>query len=79
MASRSHKPSDIESIRNRLRVAAEQSGMTQQEIGEAMGFRPSGARQAVSRILKVDSDYDPRLSTVLAFAQAIKRRLSDIL
>ena len=32
--------------------------MTQQEIGEAMGFNSS---RAVSRLLKQDSDYDPRL------------------
>jgi transcriptional regulator with XRE-family HTH domain len=79
MAGKSPKPNAIESVRDKLREAAEQSGMSQQAIGEAMGFNASGARQAVSRILKADSDYDPRLSTLLAFAQAIKRRLSDIL
>jgi len=79
MATKSPKPAPIESIRNKLREAAERSGKTQQEIGEAMGFSPSGARQAVSRILKADSDYDPRLSTLLAFAHAIKRSLNDLL
>lgn len=79
MASKGTKKNEIETVRNRLREAATASGMTQQEIGEAMGFDPSGARQAVSRILKADSDYDPRLSTLLAFAQAIKRPLGDLL
>ena len=79
MTTKPLKNPPIETIRNKLREAADQSGMTQQEIGEAMGFSPSGARQAVSRILKADSDYDPRLSTLLAFAKAIKRPLSDML
>jgi transcriptional regulator with XRE-family HTH domain len=78
MATRSKKDS-IESVRSKLREAAKQSGMTQQEIGEAMGFSPLGARQAVSRILKEGSAYDPRLSTLLAFCHAIKRSLSDLL
>jgi len=68
----------IEIIRRNMRSAAEESKMTQQEIGAAMGFAASGARQAVSRLLSTE-DYDPRLSTLLAFASAIKRRLSDIL
>jgi transcriptional regulator with XRE-family HTH domain len=53
--------------------------MTQQEIGEAMGFSPASARKAVSRLLNPEVDYDPRLSTLLAFASAIKRPLSDLL
>ncbi len=77
--AKSSKPNALESIRNKLRQAAKDSGMTQQEIGEAMGFTESGARQAVSRILKAGSDYDPRLSTLLAFAHAIKRPLSGLL
>jgi len=66
-------------IRANLRKAVEASGLPQQEIGEAMGFAPGGARQAVSRLLNPEVDYDPRLSTLLAFAEAIKRPLSDLL
>lgn len=69
----------IESLRTRLREAADESGMTQQEIGEAMGFDPTSARKAVSRLLNPKIDYDPRLSTLLAFAQAIERPLGDLL
>ena len=79
MSTKAAKPATIEAIRDSMRSAAEQSGMTQQEIGEAMGFSASGARQAVSRILKADSDYDPRLSTLLAFAKAIKKPLGELL
>ena len=78
MGKKSTKQS-IESIRAKLRRAAEASGLTQQDIGEAMGFQAGGARQAVSRLLNPDIDYDPRISTLLAFAAAIKRPLSDFL
>ena len=79
MSAKPAKANDIEAIRDKLRDAAAASGMSQQEIGVAMRFSPGGARQAVSRILRADSDYDPRLSTLLAFAEAVKRPLSDIL
>lgn len=68
-----------EAIRAKLRKAAEASGMTQQQIGEAMGFTASGARQAVSRLLNPEVEYDPRLSTLIEFAAAIRKPLSDIL
>jgi transcriptional regulator with XRE-family HTH domain len=78
MASKNQQLS-VEQVRDRLRKAAIASKMTQQEIGEAMGQSAGGARQAVSRLLNADIDYDPRLSTLLAFAAAIKRPLSDLL
>jgi len=79
MVTKPHKSNPIESIRDKLRAAAAESGLTQQEIGEAMGVSSSGARQTVSRLLLPGSDYDPRLSTLLAFAKAVKRPLSDLL
>ena len=69
----------IDSIRDRMRNAAEESGLTQQQIGEAMGFSAASARQAVSRLLNSEVDHDPRLSTILAFAKAVKKPLSDII
>jgi len=53
--------------------------MTQEEIGLRMGFAKDSARKAVSRILNVEADYDPRLSTLLSFAKAIGRPLKDLL
>jgi transcriptional regulator with XRE-family HTH domain len=73
------KRDPITSVRDKLRAAAEASGMTQEEIGLAMGFTKSGARQAVSRLLNPETSYDPRLSTLLAFSQAIKRPLKQII
>jgi len=77
MSKPNHDP--VSSIRLKLRQAAEQSDMTLEDIGLQMGFAKGGARQAVSRLLHSDSKYDPRLSTLLAFAKAIKKSLKDLL
>jgi transcriptional regulator with XRE-family HTH domain len=71
--------STLASVRQKMRQAAEESGMTQEEIGLRMGFTKGGARQAVSRLLNTESDYDPRLSTLLEFAKAVNRNLKDLL
>ena len=71
--------SPTQQVRDNLRRAAEESGLTQEEIGLRMGYSASGARQAVSRLLLSESDHDPRLSTLLAFAQAIGRSLKELL
>jgi transcriptional regulator with XRE-family HTH domain len=65
-------------IREKLRLAATASGMTQEEIGLRMGFSKAGARKAISRLLNPNIDYDPRLSTLIAFAEAINLRLRDL-
>ena len=70
---------DLEAIRGKLRTAAKKSGLTQEQIGLAMGFSKSGARQAVSRLLSPETNYDPRLTTLLQFAKAVHRPLKDIL
>jgi transcriptional regulator with XRE-family HTH domain len=69
----------VATVRKKLRDAAEASGMTQEEIGLRMGFAKDSARKAVSRLLNVEADYDPRLSTLLTFAHAINRPLKDLL
>ena len=61
----------VSTVRDKLRQAAKDSGMTQEEIGLRMGFSKSSARQAVSRLLNPEAEYDPRLSTFLAFAAAL--------
>ena len=71
--------SPVTHVRSRLRNAAEASGMTQEEIGLKMGFKKGGARKAVSRLLNPSSEYDPRISTLLAFAKAINKPLKAIL
>jgi transcriptional regulator with XRE-family HTH domain len=72
-------PVSVTAIREKLRQAAKDSGMTQEEIGLRMGFSKDSARQAVSRLLNVEAEYDPRLSTLLAFADALGKPLKSIL
>jgi transcriptional regulator with XRE-family HTH domain len=73
------KPETTLSVREKLRRAAQESGMTQEEIGVRMGFTKESARKAVSRLLNTEADYDPRLSTLLTFARALNRPLKDLL
>jgi len=73
------KRSQAETVRDKLRAALDACGMTQEAVGLAMGYSKGGARQAVSRLLNPDSAYDPRLSTLLSFAAAIKKPLKEIL
>jgi transcriptional regulator with XRE-family HTH domain len=72
-------PASVDLIRDRLRHAVEESGMTQEEIGLRMGFSKSSARQAVSRLLNPGVSHDPRLSTLLELAKAINRDLKEFL
>jgi transcriptional regulator with XRE-family HTH domain len=73
------RPKSLESVREKMRAAAQQSGKTQEEIGIAMGFSKTSARQAVSRLLNTEIEYDPRLTTLIQFAAAIDCSLPDIL
>jgi transcriptional regulator with XRE-family HTH domain len=68
----------VSAIRKKMRRAAEDSGMTQEEIGLRMGFSKGSARKVVSRLLSTENSYDPRLSTLLAFAEALNRPLKDL-
>jgi transcriptional regulator with XRE-family HTH domain len=68
----------VGTIRANLRRVASESGMTQEEIGVRMGFSKDSARKAVSRLLNTDAEYDPRLSTLLAFAKAIGKDLKSL-
>jgi transcriptional regulator with XRE-family HTH domain len=79
MAVSKAKPETVTTVREKLRRAAKDSGMTQEEIGVHMGFAKDSARKAVSRLLNVEIEYDPRLSTLLAFAAAVNRSLKDLL
>ncbi len=72
-------PKTAATVRDKMRQAAKESGMTQEEIGLRMGFAKDSARKAVSRLLNVEADYDPRLSTLLAFASAIGQDLKKLL
>lgn len=69
----------ILACREKLRNAAEASGLTQEEIGVKMGLAEKDARKAVSRLLNLGIDYDPRLSTLISFAKALGKDLKEII
>ena len=73
------KSGAVQDVREKLRLAAKQSGLTQQEIGEKMGLSSQDARKAVSRLLNPSVRHDPRLSTLLKFAKAVGKDLKDLL
>jgi transcriptional regulator with XRE-family HTH domain len=77
MAKKTADP--LQSIREKLRVAAQASGMTQEQIGVKMGLAEKDARKAVSRLLNPGISYDPRLSTLIKFAEAIGRPLREFI
>jgi transcriptional regulator with XRE-family HTH domain len=60
----------------KVRKAFEQSGLTQQEIGEKMGYAPTTARQAVSQFLKSG---DPQIGMLRRFAKAVGVKLETLL
>jgi transcriptional regulator with XRE-family HTH domain len=67
----------VESVRSRMRAAADESGLTQEEIGVKMGLERESARKAISRLLNAET-YDPRLSTLVAFANAVGKPVKDL-
>jgi transcriptional regulator with XRE-family HTH domain len=68
----------LKKARSNLREAAKQSGMTLEEIGLAMGYSKSSARQAVSRLLNDHAELDPRLTTLIQFADALNTSLPQL-
>lgn len=62
----------MESVRQR----AAESGLTQQALGERMGYAPTTARQAVSQFLKSG---DPQISMLRRFAEAVGISLQTLL
>jgi transcriptional regulator with XRE-family HTH domain len=52
------------------------SGLTQQELGERMGYAPGSARQAVSQFLKSG---DPQISMLRRFAKALGISVKSLL
>jgi transcriptional regulator with XRE-family HTH domain len=72
-------PETVAAIRDKLRIAVEESGMTQEEVGLRMGFSKESARKSVSRLLNADADLDPRLSTLLSFSEALGKSLKELL
>ncbi len=60
----------------KVRRLVEKSGMTQQQIGEKMGYAPATARQAVSQLLGTS---DPRIGTLRRLAKALGVKLDSLI
>jgi transcriptional regulator with XRE-family HTH domain len=60
----------------RVRKLFKASGMTQQQLGEKMGYPAPTARQAAWQALQAD---DPQISTLRRLAKALGVRLDDLI
>ena len=60
----------------KVRKLFEGSGMTQQELGEKMGYQPTSARQAVSQFLKSG---DPQVGMLRRFAKAMGVKIDSLI
>ncbi len=63
-------------VMDNIRSAFERSGMTLNELGEGLGYDGPTAKKRARVLLYRPSD--PRLSTVLAGAEALGVKISDL-
>ena len=66
---------DADHVMDNMRSAFERSGMTLAELGEGLGYDGPTARKRAWSLLYRTSD--PRISTVLAVAQALGVKIDD--
>lgn len=60
----------------KVRAFVAKSGLTQQQIGERMGYSPQSARQSVSQFLK---STNPTINMVARFAEAMGITVESLL
>jgi transcriptional regulator with XRE-family HTH domain len=60
----------------KVRKLVEKSGLTQQQIGEKMGYKPETARQSVSQLLRTG---DPQIGTLRRLAKALGVKLDSLI
>jgi transcriptional regulator with XRE-family HTH domain len=60
----------------KVRKLLKASGMTQQQLGELMGYPAASARQSVSQFLRSSN---PQIDTLRRFAKALGERLDEVL
>jgi transcriptional regulator with XRE-family HTH domain len=66
-----------EKTMQKIRDLVAQSGKTQDEIGQKMGYKPESARKSVSQFLK--STTDPRLEMLEKVAIALDTTVAELL
>ena len=67
---------NADDVMNNIRNAFARSGMTLNELGEGLGYEGPTAKKRAWLLLYRTSD--PRISTVLAVAQALDVKISDL-
>lgn len=68
---------NADDVMDNIRGAFARSGMTLTELGEGLGYEGPTARKRAWCLLYRTSD--PRISTVLAVAQALRVKIGDLL
>ena len=59
-----------------VRKLVKESGLTQQVIGEQMGYHPNSARQSVSQFLRSEN---PTIGVLARFAKAMGVKVESLL
>ncbi len=67
---------NADNVMDNIRKAFERSAMTLNELGEGLGYEGPTARKRAWFLLHRTSD--PRISTVLAVAQTLGVKISDL-
>ncbi len=67
---------NADTVMDNMRNAFERSGMTLDQLGEGLGYESPTARKRAWFLLYRTSD--PRISTVLAVAQTLGVKISDL-
>lgn len=76
MGKKATKTMHVDPAMEAVRQRFEASEMTQQELGERMGYAPTTACQAVSQFLKSG---DPQISMLRRFADAVGIKIETLL
>lgn len=67
---------DTKNIMVKVRARVAESGLTQQVLGEKMGYPSESARQSVSQFLK---SQNPTISVLVRFAEAMGVSVESLL
>ena len=67
---------DSDPVMSRVRELFAESGFSQEELGQGMGYKPDLARKSAWQFLQRTKD--PRVSMLRKFAAALKIPLSDL-
>jgi transcriptional regulator with XRE-family HTH domain len=67
---------DAKNVMPKVRALVKKAGLTQQEVGESMGYPEKSARKSVSQFLGCSN---PTISVLVRFAKAMDVKVEDLL